>query len=236
MAGRPGFWVAIPAAGVGARVGAGTPKQYLLIRERPVLEHVLERFRALPAVSGIVVALAPGDTWWDTLDPAVRGGVTTVTGGRERCHSVLNCLDHLRGAAAADDWVMVHDAARPCVRSADLERLMDLGGRHPVGAILALPISDTVKRGSAGGEIVETVDRHNLWRALTPQMFRVERLARALAQATDGGRQVTDEAQAMELSGLQPLLVEGRSDNIKITRGEDLALAEWLLARQEAET
>jgi 2-C-methyl-D-erythritol 4-phosphate cytidylyltransferase len=147
----------------------------------------------------------------------------------ERCHSVIRALDSLNNVAAPDDWVLVHDAARPCVRMQDIDKMILELKEHPVGGILAVPVHDTLKRGSAAGEIVDTVDRRNLWQAQTPQMFRLQALRQALHQAIEDGFMVTDEASAMEHIGLKPKLVEGHADNIKVTRPEDLSLAEFYL-------
>jgi 2-C-methyl-D-erythritol 4-phosphate cytidylyltransferase len=159
--------------------------------------------------------------------------VRTAAGGAERCDSVQNCLAALLADAEAEDWVLVHDAARPCVRRSDIDRLIAAARQHAVGAILALPARDTMKRADAAGCSIETVERAGLWHAQTPQMFRIGPLRAALADAIGRGRRVTDEAQAMELLGLRPLLVPGPMDNIKITRAEDLELAARILAAQE---
>jgi 2-C-methyl-D-erythritol 4-phosphate cytidylyltransferase len=161
--------------------------------------------------------------------------VHRAPGGAERCHSVRNGLDALTGLAAADDWVLVHDAARPCLRRADLDALLAALMSEPVGALLAVPIADTVKRAEAA-RAAATVPRSELWRAYTPQAFRVGLLREALDQAQAQGLLVTDDASAVELLGMQPLLIEGHADNIKITRPEDLPLAAFLLAQQEQTT
>lgn len=226
------FWAIVPAAGMGTRMGSDVPKQYLKLGERTVLEHVLARLGNHPRISGVVVALAEDDPYWPELHPDSAAPVYPVTGGAERCHSVLNALNALPEEAAADDWVLVHDAARPCLRSADLDRLLDTLVQHPVGGLLGLPVADTMKRTDEEGRVLETVPRENLWRALTPQMFRLGPLRAALQQSLDHGCLVTDEATAMEYCGYRPLMVEGHSDNIKITRPEDLALAELYLSGQ----
>ncbi len=152
-----------------------------------------------------------------------------VNGGAERCHSVLNGLQALRQQAQPNDWVLVHDAARPCVRQADIEKLMTQLAEHPVGGLLAVPVRDTMKRADTGREIVETVNRDGLWHALTPQMFRLETLFNALQNVSNRGELVTDEAQAIEKTGQRPVLIEGHADNIKITHPQDLSLAEMYL-------
>ena len=224
-------WAAIPAAGTGSRLAAGRPKQDLEIRGRSLIEHSLRPFLGHPAIRGVVVALAPGDPWWGQLPAGVRDAVQVVDGGVERLHSVRNCLRHLLTVASATDWVLVHDAARPCLRREDLDLLLTRAGTHAVGGILAVPVRDTMKRARQSGEIEVTVDRLNLWHALTPQMFRLGALEQAIANAIAAGTVVTDEAQAMELAGMPGILVQGHADNIKVTLADDLATAELFLSR-----
>lgn len=227
------YWAVIPAAGIGSRMGAEVPKQYLQIKGKTILEHTLARFCQHPRIEGVVVARAADDKYWPALEVVSHPKVMQTLGGRERCHSVLNGLAYLQNRAQPDDWVLVHDAARPCIRAEDIERLMSELSHHPVGGILALPVRDTMKRGDAGNEIIETVDRQGLWHALTPQMFRLGTLNNALQEAIVNNRLVTDEAQAMELAGLRPKLVQGHPDNIKVTHKLDLSLAELYLSQQE---
>jgi len=229
----PRHWVLIPAAGVGRRFGGVVPKQYLELGGRMVIDHALALFVEHPAVAGCVVALGAEDGWWPSTEHAGHPRVLRAPGGAERCHSVANGLARLaEGAEAADDdWVLVHDAARPCLHRDDLDRLIAALADEPVGALLAVPMHDTVKRcGETPADRVEcTVPRHQLWRAFTPQAFRIGLLRRALAEAEIQGLAVTDDASAVELLGLRPRLVEGRSDNIKITRQDDLPLARFFL-------
>jgi 2-C-methyl-D-erythritol 4-phosphate cytidylyltransferase len=208
------------------------PKQYLPLAGEPVLARTLRCFVGHPAVDGIVVALAPDDRLWQTLDPALREAVRVVDGGAARADSVARGLAALERGVADDDWVLVHDAARPCLRRSDLDRLLATLADHPVGGILAVPVRDTMKRAAAGGTIAATEPRSGLWHAQTPQMFRYRLLVDALAAGTGAG--ITDEAMAIERAGLDALLVEGHDDNLKITRPEDLALAAWHLERQES--
>lgn len=229
----PRFWVVIPAAGSGVRMGATLPKQYLPLAGRTVIEHSMARLAALPGVAGLVVALAADDPYWSTLKLQLDVPVQRITGGAERCHSVLAALTWLLGVADARDWVLVHDAARPCVRRSDLQRLIETLADDPVGGLLAIPARDTKKRADASGRVVQTVDRTDLWKAQTPQMFRLGALHEALSRAIVAGDLVTDEASAMERAGLMPRLVEGHSDNIKITRPEDLVLAEFYIKQQD---
>ena len=231
---RPLYWAVIPAAGAGRRMGGPIPKQYLQLQGRTVLDHAIGRLLSVGRIRGVRVALSSQDEHWQESRFAADARVVRVAGGVERCHSVRNALHDLAtGPAAATDWVLVHDAARPCVRPEDIERLMDRLDGHPVGGLLASPIHDTVKQVDEGNRVRATLPRESLWRAFTPQMFRIGVLLDALEQALSAGRLVTDEAGAMELAGLAPLLVEGSPDNIKITRPGDLALAGFLLRQQE---
>lgn len=219
----------VPAAGAGSRMAADRPKQYLPLAGRTVIEYSLDRLLNHPQISGAVVAISQGDDYWRALDYRHEKPLWLATGGTERCHSVLNALMLLGDHASETDWVLVHDAARPCLRSEDVDRLLVRCRNHPVGGILAVPVKDTIKKAGAGGEIFETVDRSVLWHAQTPQMFRLGDLRAALEQALAAQALVTDEAAALERLGRKPLLVEGHADNIKITRPEDLALAEFYL-------
>jgi 2-C-methyl-D-erythritol 4-phosphate cytidylyltransferase len=230
--------VIVPAAGAGRRVGGERPKQYLELVGMPVLSHVLHRFAQLPDVATLVVALNPEDRHWESINKPAQLRLKTVAGGAERCHSVANALAALSGEAHDRDWVMVHDAARPCVRMADVLRLLRDIEKHPAGGLLALPLNDTVKRSDAAMQAAATVDRNGLWRAQTPQAFRYGPLRQALGRALAENRLVTDESQAMELAGYRPLLVAGSADNIKITDMQDMRLAELYLqlqAQQQAQ-
>ena len=228
MKSGPRVWAVVPAAGRGARMGSDIPKQYLELAGRTILEHTLGRLLEESRISAIVVALAANDAQGAAIAAACGARVRTTLGGAERCHSVLNGITAL--GAREDDWVLVHDAARPCLRRADLARLIDtLADGNACGGILGVPVKDTLKRCSAEGSIEATVDRSSLWHALTPQMFRAGVLRAALEAALANGRLVTDEAQAIEMQGLTPRMVEGHADNLKITRPEDLPLAEHFL-------
>ena len=221
------LWTVIPAAGVGSRMGADRPKQYLELLGRSVLEHTLALFLDHP---GIYLALGKDDPWWPQLPLADDPRITRVSGGRERCHSVLNALEALlQGPGRAEDRVLVHDAARPCLRREDLERLIEAAGPDEHGGILAVPVRDTMKRAAAGEHIDHTVERRDLWHALTPQLFPLGLLHQALSRALEDGFEVTDEASAMEHAGYRPRLVRGHADNLKITLPEDLALARFYL-------
>lgn len=233
---KQNIWVIIPAAGVGRRMGSDTPKQYLLLNDKPVLEHTLKVFTAHDAISEIVVAISNEDEYWSSLNFDNVKPIHKAEGGKERCDSVLNGLKFLENKAQADDWILVHDAARPCLRKEDLDLLLEQLQRHDVGGILAIPVRDTMKRSVENSHLIdETVDRDNLWHALTPQMFRFKVLKDALESALRQNKQITDEASAIELAGFQPVLVEGHADNIKITRPEDLALAAFFLRQAKLE-
>lgn len=229
----PEFWAVVPAAGIGTRIGGETPKQYLPLLGRPIIAHTLARLCNHPRISGVVVALAADDRWWPELKTAYARTPLVVTGGNERRDSVLNGLDALSERASPRDWVLVHDAVRPCLRDADIDRLIDELAHDEVGGLLAIPVKDTMKRSSGDNRVRETVSRDSLWHAQTPQMFRLGPLRDAMQLAVDEDRDVTDEAQAMELTGERPRLVQGHEENIKITRVEDLELAEIILTRRE---
>ncbi len=209
------------------------PKQYLPLRGSTIIEHTLQRLASSDCIAGIVVAVGADDEWWPTVKPDIGKPLITVTGGAERCHSVLNAADKLIAMSQGDGWVLVHDAARPCTRVADIERLVSTLQNSLVGGLLAVPVYDTVKRADKDGKVIATVDREGLWRALTPQMFRLQLLHDALVFAISARKRVTDEASAIELAGGLPQLVEGHTDNIKITRPADLAMAEFFLQQQD---
>ncbi|MEX1197004.1 MAG: 2-C-methyl-D-erythritol 4-phosphate cytidylyltransferase [Pseudohongiellaceae bacterium] len=232
------LWAIVPAAGSSRRMRDSAPKQYLRIDGQPVLLHTLSRLSALPGLDGVVLVLSPDDIQWPAIAaarPEAADAVTICRGGAERRHSVINGLLSLAGRAAEDDWVLIHDAARPCVRVADMQRLLQAVEYHPVGGLLAVPVADTLKRGNAANAVLETVDRSGLWAAQTPQLFRYGPLRDALSAGT-GDKPVTDEASAMENAGHEPLLVVGSPDNIKITWPPDLHLAGLILQAQRCET
>jgi 2-C-methyl-D-erythritol 4-phosphate cytidylyltransferase/2-C-methyl-D-erythritol 2,4-cyclodiphosphate synthase len=229
-------WAIVPAAGRGARFAGSTqgsaPKQYAMLLGATVLEWSLRALLAEPRVHAVVVALARDDAHWPGILPKLDSPkLQTTIGGESRQDSVMNGLEFLAPQAAADDWVLVHDAARPCLSAADLGALLDAGAASSGGAVLAAPIVDTVKRELA--DHVATVDRRGLWRALTPQVFAFAQLRHALKEATLAGIAVTDEAQAIERMGLRPALVQGSPFNIKVTREEDLAVASNILQMTE---
>jgi 2-C-methyl-D-erythritol 4-phosphate cytidylyltransferase len=224
------FWAVVPAAGVGKRMNADRPKQYLELAGKTVIEHTLLRLLNAGVFAAVAVAISEEDPYWPELEVAAHDKIITAPGGKERADSVLSALKSIRALASDHDWVLVHDAARPCLTSADIHHLIDALKNDEVGGILALPSHDTLKNVQ-GNSIAGTLDRSHVWRALTPQMFRYGLLKNALETA-QGNLAVTDEASALELQGLQPKIVEGRPDNIKITRPEDLALAQFYLEHQ----
>lgn len=223
---RPAFWVVIPAAGVGSRMRADRPKQYLELAGLTILEHTLNCFLDHPTLQGLVVSLAADDPYWPQLAYSRDARIRRAPGGRERADSVLNGLLILHELGAADeDWVLVHDAARPNLHADDLDRLLARLKDDPVGGLLAVPARDTLKRATADGRVAATIDRSVIWQAYTPQMFRLGLLRQSLERALAAEVPVTDESSAMEWAGHAPRLIEGRADNLKITRPEDL---DWL--------
>lgn len=225
------LWLIVPAAGQGKRMGADKPKQYLEIAEQSILTHTLQRLYAAFPQAQLVLCLDNDDQWfnpaWVPFPHWQR-----VTGGAERMGSVLNALQAMPAQAA--DVVMVHDVARPCVTPEDLRALYHAASEHPDGALLAMPVADTMKRASVDQLSVATVPRDGLWHALTPQGFRYALLREALEYAADNGCIVTDEASAVEALGRTPRLVSGRRDNVKVTHPGDLALASAIMASQVA--
>lgn len=226
-------WALVPAAGSGRRFGGEVPKQYLQAAGKPLIAHVLDALLAHPGIDGVVVALAAGDPRWPGWSMLHGKPVVTCIGGGERADSVLAALRALPVGVADDELLLVHDAARPNLRADDVGKLIDAAMACAHGALLAAPVRDTLKRADADLCIVETYSREGLWRALTPQAFRVDLLRRALEAAKADGVIVTDEAMAVERLGLRPRLVEGREDNPKVTTPADLAMAEFLLAHKD---
>jgi 2-C-methyl-D-erythritol 4-phosphate cytidylyltransferase len=224
------FWGIVPAAGVGKRMNADRPKQYLLLSEKTVIEHTLTRLIDTQVFERIIVAISEGDPYWNELLISTHEKIVRAKGGKERADSVLNALAAIENQADENDWVLVHDAARPCITIDDIHTLISTLQNDEVGGILALSSHDTLK-DVEGLQILGTHDRNRIWRALTPQMFRYGALKTAL-EINQGNNAITDESSALEMQGFSPKIVEGRSDNIKITRPEDLALAQFYLAQQ----
>lgn len=224
----------IPAAGGGTRLGAALPKQYLRVAGRPLLYHTVASMLADPRIEQVYVVVAPGDGHFREHDWSAFGGrmQPLYCGGQARAASVYNGLVAIANGVDADDWILVHDAARPCLARNELARLITEVGDDPSGGLLAIPVADTLKRGDAAQRIVETPPREGLWRAQTPQMFRYRLLLEALRDAPLS--EVTDEASAVERMGLHPRLVLGAATNLKVTYPEDLALAELIIANAHA--
>jgi 2-C-methyl-D-erythritol 4-phosphate cytidylyltransferase len=231
----PRYFALIPAAGVGARMAASGPKQYLKIGGKPMLRHAIDAFLFSELIAHTYVVVSADDPIIDSIVPS--HGVTVLRcGGATRMESVRNGLAALSPTLRENDWVLVHDAARPGLDETLIEKLITNTGEHPVGGLLALPVVDTVKR-SIGGEL-GTVSREGLWLAQTPQMFRYKLLRDALAFATDSARdpkQITDDASAVEALGLSPKLVEGHPRNMKVTLPSDVRIAEMYLATAQPE-
>jgi 2-C-methyl-D-erythritol 4-phosphate cytidylyltransferase len=212
------------------------PKQYLPLLGRPVILHALERLCAHARIQGVLVGVAQDDSHWPSLAAEARRlprFLGTCPGGATRADTVLNGLKELMNHAKPDDWVLVHDAVRPCVRHGDIDKLIAAVSKGGEGGLLALPVSDTVKRVDNAGRVLETISRAGLWRAATPQMFRINALAQAMEKAMKAGKEITDEASAMEAAGGHPHVVACHTDNIKITLSDDLALAELYMKQQQ---
>jgi 2-C-methyl-D-erythritol 4-phosphate cytidylyltransferase len=226
------YFLVIPAAGSGRRFAASVPKQYAALGSSTVIEHALAPFESDPDCTGIVVVVADDDTMWPAIAARRTRLIETAPGGAERVHSVRAGLRVLAKHAREDDWIMVHDAARPCFAASDLARLKKELAAHEVGGLLAVPLADTLKRAANAADppaVEGTIDRSGLWRAATPQVFRYGHLVRALDAALAANRVPTDEAQAIEWAAHRPRLVAGRPDNIKVTTGDDLKLATAIL-------
>ncbi|HXS54294.1 MAG TPA: 2-C-methyl-D-erythritol 4-phosphate cytidylyltransferase [Usitatibacter sp.] len=226
----PRVFAIVPAAGQGTRIGDPVPKQYISLAGKPMVFHGLAALAKVARVERIFVVLAPGDRHWAKHDWSALGAKVEplFAGGAHRAQSVRNALDALGDRIGADDWVLVHDAARPCIRAELVEQFLDELDDDPVGGLLAMPVADTLKSAAEGQRVAATIPRLNLWRAQTPQMFRYAVLRRGLAERGDA----TDESQAVEAAGRAPRLVEGENGNLKVTFAEDIALAEMILARQ----
>lgn len=223
------IWAIIPAAGRGTRTGSETPKQYQDLLGRPMIHFALDVLSAHPDIDGIILALAADDARWQDVGDWRGKPLRTCLGGTERSDSVLAAIAALGDVLGPDDHVLVHDAARPCLRQEDLHNLIEQASAHPVGALLAGKMRDTVKRSDDSGLVAGTLERSLLWRAFTPQMFPARSLQRALEHARQEHAIITDESSAMERLGLSPLLVEAPDDNIKVTVAGDFALAEAIL-------
>lgn len=222
----------VPAAGIGLRMGTDRPKQYLSLCGRPVLRHTLEKLHGIDEIDSIMVMLRSGDPWFSSEFIEGLDRVSIVEGGAERCDSVRLGLEAMQTDVRDGDWILVHDAVRPCIARADILSLLETLSGDPVGGLLASPVRETLKRVDATGHVRETVDRSGIWTAATPQLFRYGLLLDALRSAAEAGLTMTDEAAAIEWAGYRPRVVEGSPDNLKITHPADLMLAERILAMQ----
>ena len=222
------IWAVIPAAGVGKRYSSDIPKQYLPLSGIPVLLHSINKLVKLDEIEEILVALNPEDTFWEKLNFS-HPKVKVIHGGLQRCNSVNNALEELSGRAKKGDWVLVHDAVRPCISDSDLKKITSLVIDEEVGGLLAFPILDTIKEVGENLDVQKTIPRGNLWSAMTPQIFRYEVLKQALEAAIMAGESVTDEASAIEAIGLTPRIIQGEKTNIKITHPSDMVLAESII-------
>jgi 2-C-methyl-D-erythritol 4-phosphate cytidylyltransferase len=229
----PAFWFVVPAAGSGSRMQSSIPKQYLPLCHKTVLDQTLSCLLSVPDTAGIVLVLSADDSYFVRSVFASHPKICRVDGGQERADSVLAGLKFLENKVADDDWVLVHDAARPCVTQESIETLKNELVDNHVGGILAIPVADTLKVVDSKNSILKTIDRSSLWQAQTPQMFRYALLLAALEKAKVNQQAVTDEASAIELAGLSARIIVGSSDNIKITRPADLDMAEFILQKQK---
>jgi len=228
-------WAIVPASGVGHRMQGQKPKQYLPLDGKTIIEHTLDRLLSFDGIDGVVLVLRPDDRDWQTINYQSEKPLITTSGGELRQQSVFNGLVKLLEQKFDDPYAMVHDAVRPLVCHADLRKLIEAAIDHSAGALLALPITDTLKHQDQDSNIDRTVPRAGLWRAFTPQLFKAKLLHRALEQVIENDREVTDDASAIESLGLRPRLVECNAENIKITWPEDLSLATQILRRQREE-
>lgn len=235
LQGTSSIWAIVPAAGVGKRMASGTPKQYLSIHGKTILEHSIERLLSVVDIAGVIVAIHEQDKIWANLAISKHPQVKVVLGGQERMHSVMNALRFLKTINnQQNQFVLVHDAVRPCVRASDIQKLIHALSTDDVGGLLAAPLVDTLKRSDAQGRVAETIDRSHCWRAQTPQMFRIALLKKSFEVLLNRKRIVSDEAAALEASGFKPKIIEGHSDNIKLTLPGDLALVEAILTAQKS--
>lgn len=230
MINKPKYWVVIPAAGVGLRMGKDKPKQYISIKGKTILEHTLHCFLQRQDIEAIVVTISKEDEYFSKLSLSKDKKIIIAPGGKERFESVFSALSKLRSKADDNDWVLVHDAARPCLSQQAINRLLKKLSGNEVGGILAMPCKDTMKLASStANEIEKTLNRDKIWHAQTPQMFRYKKLLLALESTIKKNSIVTDEAMAMELSGYKPSLINGNPENIKITHIDDLKHANLYL-------
>ena len=226
---NPHYFAIIPAAGIGHRMGASIPKQYLPLAGKTIIEHTLYCLLNSDRIRAVIIVLNQNDNFWPRLNFG-HTKLMTAMGGKERCHSVLNGLHALTGLANANDWVLVHDAVRPCLQPSEINYFIQTIADDPIGGLLGIPAQDTIKQVDNNQCVIKTLDRSQLWQAQTPQMFRYAKLQASLEAAIKSNQLPTDEAAAIELTGANLRLVEGQKSNIKITLKEDLTLAECILA------
>lgn len=235
---RQKIWAIVPAGGIGSRMNSAIPKQYLPLNGCTVIEQTLARLCACDSVNQLLIGIAKNDTYWQQSGFENKKLTAVVEAGAERVNTVENCLRYIEQQGGAEDWALVHDAARPCVRVAEMDALIEAVVGHAEGGILAVALSDTIKRGEqtdTANKILQTVPRDDLWRAMTPQLFKVGDLLSAIQTARARNVLITDEASAMETAGVQPLLIPCSPDNIKITLPQDIQFAQMILQAQEGE-
>ena len=223
------YWVVIPAAGIGKRMGSDIPKQYVSVRGKTVIEHTIDNFISRKEIQNICISISESDNYWSTLPISKNKKIITTVGGNERYESVYNGLRALQDKANDDDWVLVHDAVRPCLKKSIIDRLITDISSHDVGGILALPCFETMKRVNNNKQVEETINREIIWRAQTPQIFKYKKLLLAIEKAINENILITDEAMAMELSNYKPIVIMGDEKNIKITHKDDLKHLELFL-------
>lgn len=223
----------VPAAGVGKRMLSDCPKQYMNINGATIIEHTVNRLLSCRYISQVVIALGTEDEYFPELPIAQHPKVLTVDGGKERVDSVLAGLNYLSKCGEIPEWVLVHDAARPCITVEDIEQLLNCCVAQNQGGLLGTPVRDTMKRTNAKGNVLETVEREHLWHALTPQMYKLAELKSAIESGLKLNLPLTDESSAIEAAGLYSIMIEGKSDNIKITRPDDLTFAQFILNNQQ---
>jgi len=223
------YWVVIPAAGIGKRMGDDIPKQYISVCGKTVIEHTIDNFIGRNEIENICISISESDNYWPTLPISKNEKIITTVGGNERYESVYNGLRAIQDKATENDWVLVHDAVRPCLKKSIIDRLITDISSHDVGGILALPCSETMKRVNNSNEVEETINRQTAWRAQTPQMFKYKKLLLAIEKVINEDIFITDEAMAMELSNHKPVVILGDENNIKITHKTDLKYLELFL-------
>ena len=223
------YWVVIPATGTGQRMKASCPKQYIQLAEKTILQHTLDNLLSHPLINGAVLVINRDDKHWDKVNYRHSKPVLVCTGGDQRHHSVFNGLDLLKRHSKLNPYVLIHDAVRPFVSHADLDRLIEALQHCEDGALLAVPVTDTLKLANNNGFVKTTHPRDHLWRAFTPQAFKLDKIYKALENVIRSKLDITDDASAMEMMGAHPRLVQGDGDNIKITTPQDLLLAEKIL-------